>query len=297
MKDTKEKKPIAPNECSTLRWIAVLLIGLLIGFVLNLPLSPYMENRTDTLLGIRYSEIFGVLSFVPLFIGMALALRFLAKTSLKDFILGVGGSVHKKTCLTVLLLYVGGFAVPYLLTIANIRPRGVEAGQFAFLVFYMLLTAWIQTTWEELLFRGLFIRWACKNKVGYSKKALIAAGISSVAFALSHVANPEVTSQSGFEVVLVVLAYVIPGFVCFLADLHFGNLLPGIIIHWVNNFILFTLISSEVSAFPVPTLLIDSTPNHALWTLGSTALAYLPVLIFILWDAHKRKKNASTDKA
>lgn len=289
----KEKKYIAPNECSLVRWIVLLLVSLAIGFTLDAPLNPYMENRVDSIMGITYADFFSVLSFIPLFFSMVLSLKLLGKTSLKDFILGVGGTVNKKICLIVLGLYAVGFAIPYLLTASNLRPRGVEAGQFAFLILFMLLTTWIQTTWEELIFRGLFIRWACKNNVGYTKKALIAAVVSSFAFALSHVTNPEVTSQSGLQILLVVFAYVIPGFVCFLADLHFGNLLPGIIIHWLNNFILFTLVSSEVSAISLPTLLIDSTPDRAVWTLSSTILAYLPVLLYIVVDNLKRNKAAT----
>ena len=288
MKNKKEKKQIAPNECSLLRWIAVLVTGLVIGLTLDIPLNPYMENRVDSIMGISYADFFGVLSFIPLFLGMALALWLVGKTSLKNFILGVGGTVNKRVCLTVLGIFAAGFAIPYLLTAPNLRLRGAEAGQFAFLILFMLLTTWIQTTWEELIFRGLFIRWACKNNVRYTKKALITGAVSSLAFALSHVANPEVTSQSGFGILLVVAAYTIPGFVCYLADLHFGSLLPGIIVHWLNNFILFTLVSSEVSVVALPTLLIDTTPNHAAWTLGSTALAYLPLLVYILWDGRKR---------
>ena len=173
MKDKKEKKQIAPNECSLKRWIAVLVTGLVIGLTLDIPLNPYMENRVDSIMGISYADFFGVLSFIPLFLGMTLALWLVGKTSLKNFVLGVGGTVNKKVCLTVLGIFAAGFAIPYLLTASNLRLRGVEAGQFAFLILFMLLTTWIQTTWEELIFRGLFIRWACKNNVGYTKKALI----------------------------------------------------------------------------------------------------------------------------
>ena len=74
MKDKKEKKQIAPNECSLKRWIAVLVTGLVIGLTLDIPLNPYMENRVDSIMGISYADFFGVLSFIPLFLGMTLAL-------------------------------------------------------------------------------------------------------------------------------------------------------------------------------------------------------------------------------
>ena len=137
-------------------------------------------------------------------------------------------------------------------------------------------------------------RWACKNKMGFTKKAVIAALVSAVAFALGHAANPEVTSQSGARIAMAIASYAIPGTCCFLANLHFGSLLPGILIHWVNNFILFTVIASEVTTMPVPTLLVDSTPNTAELMLLSTAMAYVPVLVYMFLDAGKK---ANTSRA
>ena len=288
-----KKTTIAPNECSTKRWLAVLAVGVIGGLILTAPLSPLLENRTDSFMGIAFADLFGVLSFIPLFVCLVLAVRFVGKTSFQDFVLGVGGKVRMKDCLLVLGLYGAGFAVSCLLTLKNIRLRQVDGGQFSFLVLFMLLTAWMQTTWEELVYRGVFLRWACKNQVGFTKKALLAAAVSSVVFALSHITNPEVTSQSGIRVAMMMISYAIPGFVSFLANLHFGNLLPGILIHWLNNFTLFTLISTENSAVPVPTLLIDGTPNSALWSLISTVIAYLPVVVYLLAAGAKKRKSAA----
>jgi membrane protease YdiL (CAAX protease family) len=152
----------------------------------------------------------------------------------------------------------------------------------------------MQTTFEELVFRGIFLRWACKNKLGFTKKAMIAAVVSSVVFALFHTPNPEVTSQSGFDIFIAILTYFVPGFIMFIVDLYFGNMLPGIIIHFINNFLLFTVVSSDGNVVPVPTLLVDKTPNNVWWNLGSTFIAYIPVLMYILVDfIIKRKKAAS----
>ena len=120
--------------------------------------------------------------------------------------------------------------------------------------------------------------------------ALIVLG--SLVFALAHAPNPEVTSQSGIRMVIAIVNYAIPGLMMYLADLHFGSLLPGILMHWVNNFMLFTLIGSEVTAMPVPTLLVDTTPHKAEWVLASTVIAYLPVLVYMILDARKKKAAA-----
>lgn len=288
-KAAKEKKYIVPNECSVGRWIAVLIVGLLLGCILSIPLFPFMQNTTDAFMGIPYTELFGILAFAPMFWGMVIAVKVLGKTSLREFVLGIGGKVNKKECLTVFGLFAAGFLMPHLLILDKIHLRGTNPGEFGFLLLFMLLVTWMQTTWEELIFRGIVIRWVCGNKVGYTKKAVIAGIVSTLAFALAHAPNPEVTSQKGIQMLMVLSCYMIPGMVCYIADLHFGSLLPGIIIHWVNNFALFTLISSDVSALSFPSLLVDNSPSSAAWTVASTAMAYLPVLVYILLDLRRRR--------
>ena len=175
----------------------------------------------------------------------------------------------------------------------NIVLRGVKPAEFAFLIVLMILTAWMQTTFEELVFRGLLIRWCCKNKVGYTKKALIVAGINALIFALFHSLNPEVLSQEGYLIPIAILSYAIPGFMLFIADLHFGSLLPGCIMHLINNFLLYTVISSEISAVTNPTLLVDKTPRNAIATLVGTIILYLPIAIYMVVDIIIRKKKAA----
>ena len=293
MKKTKEKKIILPNECSFGRWLLTLVVGLLIGFVLVVPLYLLLYNREGTFMGISYTDIFGVLSFVPLFWAVVFSIRVICKTSLKDFMLGVGGKINVKESLIILGLFLAGFAVPYIIVAKNIEFRSVKFGEFAFLVALMLLTAWMQTTFEELVFRGILIRWGCKNKVGYTKKSLILAAITTVLFAIFHAFNPEVLSQKGFLIPIAIFTYAIPGFVFFIVNLHFGSLLPGCIIHFINNFLLFTVISSEISVVTNPTLLIDKTPGNAIWSMTSTILTYLPLMIYIVVDVIRRKKVAS----
>lgn len=295
MKKTKEKKIIAPNECSFGRWILVLVVGLLIGMIPVIPIYNFLYGVEKSFMGISYTDIFNVITFIPLFWGMVISIRFIGKTSLKDFILGVGGKINVKESFIIAGLYVVGFAVPFIFNAKNISLRGVKPAEFAFLIVLMILTAWMQTTFEELAFRGLLIRWCCKNKVGYTKKALIVAGINAVIFALFHSLNPEVLSQEGYLIPIAILSYAIPGFMLFIADLHFGSLLPGCIMHLINNFLLYTVISSEISAVTNPTLLVDKTPRNAIATLVGSIILYLPVTVYILLDLLRRRKKAMSD--
>ena len=292
-KEKKEKRLPAPNDCSVGRWILAAVMAILVGLVLSVPLNPYLENTSEFMMGISYANFFSIVTFIPFFVATIIVLKLVCKTSLKDFVLGVGGKLDKKMCLIVLGLYAVGFAIPYLLMARHIHLRGVQAGQYCFLLLFVLLTVWMQTTVEEFLFRGLFFRVLCKNNVGYTKKGIIAAVVSAVVFALFHVPNPEAASQKGILVVLTIFSYVVSGFVYALADLHFGNLIPGILIHWLNNTLLTTVISAEVSVVTMPTLLVESVPYGAVWTLGSTVAAMVPVTFYIIISLIKRKKAAS----
>ena len=297
MKKTKEKKLIVPNECSLGRWIVATLVGGLIGLVVGMFFFPFLTNQDNSIMGISYATLSSTLLFLPFFIGLVLMLKAIAKTSLKDFVLGVDGKVNKKDCLTVAGLLLVGFVLNYLVIINNLSLRNAPFKHFAFLFVFMLFAAIFQTTIEELVFRGLFLRWACKNKLAFTKKALITAIISSLAFAVVHVSNPEVAAQGLFGKIVVTFTYSIPGFVFFIADIYFGNLLPGIIMHWLNNFILFTIVSSDGSVLSLPTLIFDKSSHHPAWVLVSTVIVYLPMIVYLTVNIIKKRKNtASADE-
>lgn len=289
----KEKKIIAPNECSGRRWLGVLLASVLFCAVLSVPVSLPVLNRTGTFFGVGYQQISNLLSFVALYWGLVIAIRVVGKTSLKDFVLGAGGKINKKECLIVLALSVGMFIINLLTELGHIHLRDVSFGTYAAGFLISLALIWMQTTWEELIFRGIVLRWVSKNNIGFNKKTILAAVISSVLFALAHVVNPEVTSRSGLEQIAMVCVYTIPGMAFFLMDLYFGNLMPGIIMHWVNNFTITVLLSGEVSAIAMPSLLVTTSSYSAYVTLLGVLVTKLPFLAYILWDIRKKKKAAA----
>lgn len=289
------KKVISPNECSAKRWIMTGVVGYLLGALLTIPqitltvLFPGLE--TATWCGLPMEPLLNVFTFVPMFIGMAIALRLIAKTTLKDFILGVGGRLDKKQALTFAGLQLLGVAATCLFSFPYISWRGVPALTFAVLAAFMLLVVWMQTSWEELVFRGLFLRWACKNEIGFSKKSLAALAMSSVFFGLLHLSNPELSGMSGLELAVGAFCYIFIGIVYYLADLEMGSLVPGLVLHLVNNFTIFTLVSSDKSAVPVPTLFADGSPATGGLLLLSTVIVSLPTLIYIALH-HARRRRA-----
>lgn len=110
------------------------------------------------------------------FWGLVIAIKVVGKTSLKDFVLGVGGKLNKKECLTVLALSVSAFLGNLLTDLGHLHLRGVSFGTFAAGFLISLALIWMQTTWEELLFRGIILHWVSKNDIGFNKKSILAAG-------------------------------------------------------------------------------------------------------------------------
>jgi membrane protease YdiL (CAAX protease family) len=299
-KKEKRKKIILPNELSFGRWILVIVVAIAIGMTICLftPIFTEIENREDFFFGISYADFFGILTFIPMTVAFVISLKLIGKTSIKDFILGVGGKINVKTSLIILGLHVAGMALAYLFVINKLEWRGVSWREYSFLLFFMSMTAWFQTTFEELVFRGPLLRWACKNDVKYTKKAFICGAVNALIFALFHAGNPELLSQSGFGIILTVFSYAIPGFMFYWADMHFGNLMPGIIMHWANNFILYVIVTLPTDSVAYyPTLFIDHSPQTPFAKIASTLILYIPCTIYIVVGLIKRKKAEAKVKA
>jgi hypothetical protein len=97
-----------------------------------------------------------------------------------------------------------------------------------------------------------------------------------------------------FNAILMFLAYALSGFIYFICNMHFKNLIPGFIIHFLNNFILFTLFSYQSSAITSSTIFIDTTPSSGALTLLSVVLTHLPLVIYIIVDFIKQRKVTKT---
>lgn len=290
----EEKKRVAPNEASWLRWVAFVIVGYIIGTVIAVPfevlvmLGPYflMQGVVGELL----EPIKLLNNFVGMFIGTLISLRLVAKTKVREFIYGVGGKGCKKQNLLVIGLYLLGMLISVLPFAGNFSLREVAVEKYLVSLLLVVLFTWMQTSWEEIIFRGVFIRFACKNNISNTKKAVVWGIISSLLFMLVHTANPEVLHQSGWQVVLACITYFLSGMGLYFADIYFKSLMPGLIVHWVNNFVTFAVFSSVVSAGGFPSLIVDNTPPTGLYYLVTTVLCYAPLYVYILVKELKKRK-------
>ena len=68
---------------------------------------------------------------------------------------------------------------------------------------------------------------------------------------------------------------------------------PGLIIHWLNNFIIFTMFTYQSAAITSSTIFIDTTPSSGALTLLSVFITHLPLVVYIIVDSIRRKKLAA----
>lgn len=292
----KKNKLIAPNEASLIRWIACVFAGIGIGTAISLPVEILIAAKpafmTQGVIGYMYDAIKLFNNFVGLFIGAVIALRVVAKTTLREFIYGVGGKGNKKQNIIVLGLYMVGLLLAALTSIGNVRLGEFPTKKYFFCLIIVVLFTWMQTSWEELIFRGVFIRYACKNNITCSKKAVLCGVISSLIFMSIHFANPEILAQDGLQVVLTGFAYFATGISLYFVDIYFKSLMPGLIIHWINNFVNFSLYTGVVSAGGLPTIFVDHTEATGVYYLLGLILAYAPVYVYILIDIIRKRRVA-----
>ncbi len=293
----KEKKNITSNECGIARWILAIVIGIIVGAILSTPVVYIIGLFPAFSQGGKYEYIGAFMTtepvFMGLYIGMVLSLRLIAKTPVRTFISGVDGKVDWREVRNIALLYMLGLVLQMLPTIGNVKPNSQMTGTgFVIVLVTSILFIWMQTSWEEFIFRGVFIRATDKNNVHFSQKSVIVGIIASLLFMASHLPNVEVVSQKvGVVQVLQALSYFISGIMMYLLDLYFGSLVPGLVIHWVNNFFVCLILSSEVSSDAGSSLLVDYTPNNGAISFLQEIIVFIPILIWIIVRRKSRKRR------
>lgn len=156
----KKKKTWPPNGCSPVRWLVIGLLAIVGAFLLS-----GVADGVCKLLHFPEGSPYGylpdylgtMLGFVASFWWTVFLIRKIAKTSLRDFVLGSGGRVDVRNCVTIFLLYSLGFLFEVGRGLVDgsltLNPVGVIPIAVNFLL--SVLPVWMQTSFEELVFRGL----------------------------------------------------------------------------------------------------------------------------------------------
>lgn len=297
----KKKKTHGNNEASVGRWIAFFFIlmfiylffgsiGVVIGklTVAEGELS-WLPETLSTFAG-----------FAMMFLASVFMLNKFMKTRFRDFVFGKGGSINFKTIGMILGCWILGIVISLVFDLAfgntssiSVNPIGLKS--ILITLAMALVFTWMQTSYEEIVFRGVFLRAACGNKIAPTAKCIIFGIISSAFFMMMHFANPEMISQSNtLDLVAAGFNYFLMGAIMYFANMAFGDLMPGMFIHWINNFYGFAIITEEVSAVQTGAIFFVSGSSSGVSSLLSILVTYAPIIILSIVYFIRRYKNKET---
>ncbi len=214
-----------------------------------------------------------LISFLPLFIATLLAYRIFLKKNIKSLFTSRDAYSYKRTWIGFASLALISSAFGSFDLILNWDSYTFSFKASAFLPYLLIAFTLlpIQTTAEELFFRGWIQRWLDNGK----KKQWSISILSGAIFSLPHLANPEV---AGNELIFPILSYGATGFMLAWVTYRDKSLELAIGAHFANNLLAALLVSSQDSALPSVSLL---TVPEVAW--GPAALFSVIIVPIFIW--------------
>jgi len=221
-----------------------------------------------------------LVSFIPFFLATLIAYRFILKRPIKKLL-----TIHDRYSWKRTWIGFASFAAislpmgvgDLLLNRESYTWNWDPVAMAPFLVVALTLLP-VQTTAEELFFRGWLQQWLDNGK----KKQWTIAIVGGALFALPHLANPEV---SGNELFFPIISYGAVGFMLAWTTFRDKTLEIAIGAHFANNFLGSILVSTEDSSIPSPSLF--TTPDVAWVPAAISAVVLVPIFIWLTgkWNA------------
>ena len=214
-----------------------------------------------------------LISFLPLFIATLLAYRIFLKKNIKSLFTSHDKYSYKRTWIGFASLALISSAFGSIDLILNWDSYTFSFKASAFLPYLLIAFTLlpIQTTAEELFFRGWIQRWLDNGK----KKQWSISILSGAIFSLPHLANPEV---AGNELIFPIISYGATGFMLAWVTYRDKSLELAIGAHFANNLLAALLVSSQDSALPSVSLL---SVQEVAW--GPAALVSVIMVPIFIW--------------
>lgn len=231
-----------------------------------------------------------LISFVPFFFGNLFAYRYILKERVRQMFTLTGTFSIQRTFAGFAIWLAIGLGGLLLLELANpgvVRWTFNPVGALPYIVVALLLLP-IQTTAEELFFRGWLLQWSDNGR----RRRWVLATLNGVLFALPHLANPEVAGED----LIRIIGYVAVGFGWAWVTLRDRTLELAIGAHAANN----------ISAALLAGYVGSAIPSVSFWTmeripvLQEVLLGVASILIFTWITArlpHKHAGKSSTSQA
>ncbi len=256
------------------------IIGINVNFDMVL-LQEFESSMDFSVVGLSNNA--GLILLLLMFIFATLALYFVVKyLHYKDFLKLI---TPKETINYSKILFGFGFwlitmlvleAVSYSITPENYEFRW-HATNFIFLVMISLVLLPVQTSFEELFFRGYLMQ----GLAFFAKNKWLPILISSVLFGLVHSLNPEV-EKYGFWTMQTY--YMLAGGFLALITVLDDSLELALGVHWATNFGGAALLNYEGGVLKTDSLFLTTDINPMMMTL--TFLISAIVFIFICYKKY-----------
>jgi membrane protease YdiL (CAAX protease family) len=221
-----------------------------------------------------------LISFLPLFIATLLAYRIFLRKNIKSLFTFRDRYSYKRTWIGFASLALISIAFGSFDLILNWDSYTFSFKASAFLPYLLIAFTLlpIQTTAEELFFRGWIQRWLDNGK----KKQWSISILSGAIFSLPHLANPEV---AGNELIFPIISYGATGFMLAWVTYRDKSLELAIGAHFANNLLAALLVSSQDSALPSVSLL--TVPEVAWGPAALFSVVMVPIFIWLTnrWGA------------
>jgi len=168
-----------------------------------------------------------------------------------------------------------------------------KAQPFFILVFVSFLFLPLQTSFEELLFRGYFMQ-----GLGIlAKNRWVPLLITSVCFGLLHGANPEVEKLGYISMVF----YIGTGFFYGITTLMDEGTELALGLHAINNIIAAVFVTTDWTVFKTDALFIDTSEPSVGWEMFFPVLVLYPLMLWLFskkygWKNWKDKLFGSIQK-
>lgn len=255
------------------------LLGVIIPFIVALAFGLPVDLKTFQIIGLNQLGEFllTMFTFITWVIGIFIVVKFLHKRPLLSLITPQK-SIKWKTVLWGFILFFGLLIpvtiVEYILGPSDFR---FNFNLYSFLIFlpFILILIPIQTTTEELFFRGYFLQ----GTGLLIRNFLILAIVNGIAFMLIHLGNPEISGG-----VLMMIYYAFVGLFLAFITLKSGSMELAIGVHAAFNLFYSLILGYSNAAFSTPSIFIKGSMDP-LYTLIS--IIVVSVLFYLIVFKYK----------
>lgn len=227
-----------------------------------------------------------LLSFIPLIGSVLLVVRFLHDRPWRSVITPFT-KINPRLIARGLLIWVVILAVVTLVALPIFGEKyrfTYDAGRFWPLLLVVVLLTFIQTSAEEVFFRGYLSQWLALGR----RNIWLIAVVNGVLFTLVHLANPEVLNFSGTEFLLATVPYFAFGFVFAWVSVTSGSIELALGAHFINNVAAFLVVSQPGS--PTDGATLFTTVDASALSAAVTTI----VVAVVFWLLTRRVRATGT---